>query len=68
LLKSQEKEDVKPFPSTRIPAGPQVVQQIEAINQKFDEAFNKAPQSPEALLKVEILKATDPAPLPVVEA
>jgi hypothetical protein len=37
----QEKEDVKPFPFTPIPAGPQLVQQIEAINQKFDEAFNK---------------------------
>ena len=38
---AQEKEDVKPFPFTPIPAGPQLVQQIEAINQKFDEAFNK---------------------------
>jgi uncharacterized protein (TIGR02246 family) len=34
-------EDVKPFPFTPIPAGPQLVQQIDAINQKFDEAFNK---------------------------
>ena len=38
---AQEKEEVKPFPFTPIPAGPQLVQQIEAINQKFDEAFNK---------------------------
>jgi uncharacterized protein (TIGR02246 family) len=38
---AQEKEDIKPFPFTPIPAGPQLVQQIEAINQKFDEAFNK---------------------------
>jgi ketosteroid isomerase-like protein len=38
---AQEKEDVKPFPFTPIPAGPQLVQQIEAVNQKFDEAFNK---------------------------
>ena len=37
----QSKEDVKPFPFTPIRAGPQLVQQIEAINQKFDEAFNK---------------------------
>jgi len=38
---AQEKEEVKPFPFTPVPAGPQLVQQIEAINQKFDEAFNK---------------------------
>jgi uncharacterized protein (TIGR02246 family) len=38
---AQEKEEVKPFPFSPIPAGPQLVQQIEAINQKFDEAFNK---------------------------
>ena len=37
---AQEKEDVKPFPFTPIPAGPQLVLQIEAINQKFDQAFN----------------------------
>ena len=36
----QDKEDVKPFPFTPIPAGPQLVLQIEAINQKFDQAFN----------------------------
>jgi hypothetical protein len=38
---AEEKEDVKSFPFNRIPAGPKLVQQIEAINQKFDEAFNK---------------------------
>jgi uncharacterized protein (TIGR02246 family) len=38
---AQEKEDVKPFPFTPIPAGPQLVQKIESINQEFDEAFNK---------------------------
>jgi uncharacterized protein (TIGR02246 family) len=38
---AQEKEEVKPFPFTPILAGPQLAQQIEAINQKFDEAFNK---------------------------
>jgi len=38
---AQEKEEVKPFPFTPIPAGPQLVQQLEAINLKFDEACNK---------------------------
>ncbi|MGA8656379.1 MAG: DUF4440 domain-containing protein [Chthoniobacterales bacterium] len=38
---AQEKEEVKPFPFTPIPAGPQLVQQIEAINSQFDEAINK---------------------------
>ena len=38
---AEEKEDVKPFPFIPISAGPQLVQQIETINQKFDEAFNK---------------------------
>jgi len=38
---AQEKEEVIPFPFTPVPAGSQLVQQIEAINQKFDEAFNK---------------------------
>jgi len=38
---AQEKEEVIPFPFTPVPAGPQLVQQIETINQKFDEAFNK---------------------------
>jgi hypothetical protein len=36
---AQEKEEVKAFPFTPIPAGPQLVHQIEAINQKFDEAL-----------------------------
>jgi ketosteroid isomerase-like protein len=30
-----------PNPFQPIPAGPSLVQQIEAINEKFDEAFNK---------------------------
>src|ERR1700732_1865044 len=38
---AQEKEEIMPFPFTPTPAGPQLVQQIEAINQQFDEAFNK---------------------------
>jgi hypothetical protein len=38
---AQGKKDVKPFPFNAIPAGPQLVQQIEALNQKFDEVFNK---------------------------
>ena len=38
---AQDKGDVKPFPFSPIPAGPQLVQQIEAINHQFDEAFNK---------------------------
>jgi uncharacterized protein (TIGR02246 family) len=38
---AQDKDEVKPFPFNPIPAGPQLVQQIEAINEKFDEAFNK---------------------------
>jgi ketosteroid isomerase-like protein len=38
---AQEKLDVQPFPFNPIPAGSQLVQQIEAINQRFDEAFNK---------------------------
>jgi hypothetical protein len=38
---AQEKEEVKPFPFTPIPAGSQLVQQIEAINRKFDEAIDK---------------------------
>jgi hypothetical protein len=38
---AQGKKDVKPFPFNPIPAGPQLVQQIEALNQKFDEVFNK---------------------------
>jgi ketosteroid isomerase-like protein len=38
---AQEKEDVNAFPFHAIAASPQVVQQLEAINLKFDEAFNK---------------------------
>jgi hypothetical protein len=37
----QEKEEVNPFPFRAIAAGPQLIQQLEAINLKFDEAFNK---------------------------
>jgi hypothetical protein len=40
----QDKEDVKPFPFTPIPAGPARVQQIEAIDQKFDEALTSTTQ------------------------
>jgi ketosteroid isomerase-like protein len=38
---AQEKENVNPFPFHAIAASPQVVQQLEAINLKFDEACNK---------------------------
>jgi len=38
---AQEKEEVNPFPFRAIAAGPQLIQQLEAINLKFDEAFNK---------------------------
>jgi len=38
---AQEKEEVNPFPFRAIAASPQIVQQLEAINLKFDEAFNK---------------------------
>ena len=38
---AQEKEEVNPFPFRTIAASPQLVQQLEAINLKFDEAFNK---------------------------
>ena len=34
---AEEKQDVQTFPFKPIPAGPPLVQQIEAINQKFDE-------------------------------
>ena len=37
----QEKEEANPFPFRAIAASPQIVQQLEAINLKFDEAFNK---------------------------
>ena len=48
---AQEKEDVKPFPFTPIPAGPQLVQQIEAINQKFDEDAQGPPTNRSLLLR-----------------
>ena len=38
---AQEKEEVNPFPFRAIAASPQIVQQLEAINLQFDEAFNK---------------------------
>ena len=38
---AQEKEEVNPFPFRAIAASPRLVQQLEAINLKFDEAFNK---------------------------
>ena len=38
---AQEKEEANPFPFRAIAAGPQLIQQLEAINLKFDEAFNK---------------------------
>ena len=38
---AQEKEEVNPFPFRAIVASPQIFQQLEAINLKFDEAFNK---------------------------
>jgi ketosteroid isomerase-like protein len=37
---AQEKEEVTPFPFRAIAEGPQIIQQLEAINLKFDEAFN----------------------------
>jgi len=37
----QEKEEANPFPFRAIAAGPEIVKQLEAINLKFDEAFNK---------------------------
>jgi uncharacterized protein (TIGR02246 family) len=41
IFAQDKEEDVKAFPFVPIPAGPQLVEQIKAINQKFDEAFNK---------------------------
>src|ERR1700753_1880973 len=41
MIFAEEKQDVQTFPFNPIPASPQLVQQIEAINQKFDETFNK---------------------------
>jgi ketosteroid isomerase-like protein len=38
---SQEKEGVNPFPFRAVAASPGIVQQLEAVNLKFDEAFNK---------------------------
>jgi hypothetical protein len=38
---AQEKEEANAFPFRPVLAGPQLVQQVEAINLKFDEAFNK---------------------------
>jgi ketosteroid isomerase-like protein len=38
---AQEKEEVNPFPFRAIAASPQLVQQLETINLKFDEACNK---------------------------
>jgi hypothetical protein len=41
VVSAQEKEEVNPFPFRAVATGPQLVQQLEAINLKFDEAFNK---------------------------
>jgi ketosteroid isomerase-like protein len=38
---AEEKEEVNSFLFRAIAASPQIVQQLEAINLKFDEAFNK---------------------------
>jgi hypothetical protein len=38
---ADEKKEINPFPFSPISASPQIVQQLEAINLKFDEAFNK---------------------------
>ena len=38
---TQEKEEANPFPFGAIQAKPEIVQQLEAINEKWDEAFNK---------------------------
>jgi ketosteroid isomerase-like protein len=38
---TQEKEEVHPFLFGAIQAKPEIVQQLEAINKKFDEVFNK---------------------------
>src|SRR5260370_33330977 len=38
---ADEKEEINPFPFSPISASPQIVQQLEASNLKFDEAFNK---------------------------
>jgi ketosteroid isomerase-like protein len=38
---AQEKEEANAFPIRPVLAGPQLVQQVEAVNLKFDEAFNQ---------------------------
>jgi ketosteroid isomerase-like protein len=38
---TQEKEEANPFPFGAIQAKPEIVQQLEAINEKVDEACNK---------------------------
>ena len=38
---AQEKEEVNAFPYRSVAASPQIVQQLEAVNLQFDEAFNK---------------------------
>jgi hypothetical protein len=38
---AQDKEEVNPFPFRAIAASPQLVQQLDAIKLKLDEAFNK---------------------------
>ena len=47
---AEEQEEVNPFPFRAIAASPQIVQQLEAINLKFDEAFNKHDTQPAPLL------------------
>src|SRR5262249_9346088 len=37
----KRRKEVNPFPFRAIAAGPQLIQQLEAIDLKFDEAFNK---------------------------
>jgi hypothetical protein len=39
---AQEKEEVNPFPFRAIAASPQIVQQLEAINLKFDGSIQQA--------------------------
>jgi ketosteroid isomerase-like protein len=38
---AQEKEEVNPFPFRAVAASPELVHQLEAVNLKLDEAFNK---------------------------
>jgi hypothetical protein len=38
---AEEKEEVTPFPFRAVAVSPQLIHQLEAINLKFDEAFNK---------------------------